>query len=69
MYSSEILPCMQIIKSKARLKEQHYCSFNILRKDVLRWAFYSKWFFFVLIDHILSETFCILCFYAMFSNA
>ena len=31
-------------------------------------AFYFKWKYFVLIDHILSETICLSCFCVLFSN-
>ena len=45
-----------------------YCLFNITRKDVFRLAFYLKWKYFVLNDHILSETICLFCFCVLFSN-
>ena len=31
-------------------------------------GFYVKWNYFVLIDHILSETICLFCFCVLFSN-
>ena len=45
-----------------------YCPFDISWKDVFYLAFYFKWKYFVLVDHILSETICLLCFCALFSN-
>ena len=45
-----------------------YCPFDISWKDVFCLAFYFKWKYFVLIDHILSETICLLCFCVLFSN-
>ena len=45
-----------------------YCPFDISWKDVFCIAFYFKWKYFVLADHILSETICLLCFYVLFSN-
>ena len=44
----------------------NYCPFDISWKDVFCLAFYFKYF--VLVDHILSETICLLCFCVMFSN-
>ena len=46
----------------------HYCPIDISWKDVFCLAFYFKWKYFVLIDHILSETICLLCFCDLFSN-
>ena len=48
--------------------EFFYCPFDITRKDIFCLAFYFKWKYFVLIDHILSETICLFCFCALFSN-
>ena len=45
-----------------------YCPFDITRKDVFCLAFYFKWKYFVLNDHILSETICLFCFCVLFSN-
>ena len=45
-----------------------YCPFDISRKDVFCLAFYLKWKYFVLIDHILSETICLFCFCDLFSD-
>ena len=45
-----------------------YCPFDISWKDVFCSAFYFKWKYFVLVDHILSETICLLCFCVLFSN-
>ena len=45
-----------------------YCPFDISWKDVFCLTFYFKWKYFILIDHILSETICLLCFCALFSN-
>ena len=45
-----------------------YCPFDISWKDVFCLAFYFKWKCFVLIDHILLETICLLCFCVLFSN-
>ena len=47
---------------------QNYCPFDISWKDVFCLAFYFKWKYFVLVDHILSETICLLCFCVLFSN-
>ena len=44
-----------------------YCSFDISRKDVFCLVFYFKWKYFVLIDHILSETICLFCFCVLLS--
>ena len=41
---------------------------DITRKDIFCLAFYFKWKYFVLNDHILSETICLLCFCVLFSN-
>ena len=41
---------------------------DITWKDVFCLAFYYKWKYFVLIDHILSETICLFCFCVLFSN-
>ena len=49
-------------------RARDYCPFNISWKDVFCLAFYFKWKYFVLIDHILSETICLLCFCVLFSN-
>ena len=38
------------------------------RKNFLFLAFNSKLKYFVLIDHILSETTCLSCFFVLFSN-
>ena len=46
----------------------NYCPFDITRKDVFCLAFYYKWKYFVLNDHILSETICLFCFCILFSN-
>ena len=46
----------------------HYCPFDISRKDVFCLAFYFKRKYFVLNDHILSETICLFCFCILFSN-
>ena len=35
--------------------------FDITRKDIFCLAFYFKWKYFVLVDHILSETICLFC--------
>ena len=45
-----------------------YCPLDISWKDVFCLAFYFKWKYFVLVDHILSETICLLCFCVLFSN-
>ena len=45
-----------------------YCPFDIFRKDVSCLAFSLKWKYFVLIDHILSETICLFYFCVLFSN-
>ena len=46
----------------------YYCPFDISWKDVFCLAFYFKWKYFVLIDHILSENICLFCFCVLFSN-
>ena len=45
-----------------------YCPFDISRKDVFCLAFYFEWKYFVLIDHIQSETICLFCFSVLLSN-
>ena len=45
-----------------------YCPFDISWKDVFCLAFYFKWKYFILVDRILSETICLLCFCVLFSN-
>ena len=45
-----------------------YCPFDITQKDIFCLAFNFKWRYFVLIDHILSETICLFCFCILFSN-
>ena len=47
---------------------QTYCPFDISWKDVFCLAFYFKWKYFVLTDHILSETICLSYFCVLFSN-
>ena len=49
-------------------RQQDYCPFDISWKDVFCLAFYFKCKYFVLVDHILSETICILCYCVLFSN-
>ena len=46
------------------------CPFDITRKDVSFFclAFYFKWKYFILVDHILSETICLFCFCVLFSD-
>ena len=44
------------------------CPFDITRKDAFCFTFYFEWKYFVLIDHILSETICLFCFCVLFSN-
>ena len=44
------------------------CPFDISRKDVFCLAFYFEWKYFVLIDHIQSETICLFCFSVLLSN-
>ena len=52
-----------------------YCPFDITRKDVFFFFFFSclafdfKWKYFVLTDHILSKTICLFCFCVFFSNS
>ena len=50
------------------LLEIDYYPFDMIRKDFFCLAFYFKWKYFVLIHHILSETICLFCFCALFSN-
>ena len=45
-----------------------YCPFDITWKDSFCLPFYLKWKYFVLTDHILSETICLFCFCVLFSN-
>ena len=45
-----------------------YCPFDISWKDGFCLAFYFKWKYFVLVDHILSETICLSCFSVLFTN-
>ena len=47
----------------------YYCPFDISRKDVFCLAFHLKWKYFVLTDHILSETICLFYFCVLFSNS
>ena len=44
------------------------CPFNIPWKANFCLAFYFKWKYFVLVDHILTEAICLLCFCVLFSN-
>ena len=53
---------------KICLMYANYCPFDITRKDVFCLAFYFKRKYFVLNDHILSETMCLFCFCVLFSN-
>ena len=46
----------------------YYCPFDISWKDVFCLALCFKWKYFVLVDHILSEAICLLCFWVLFSN-
>ena len=57
-----------LLMSVFKISEIVYCPFDITQKDVFCLAFYFKWKYFVLIDHILSETICLFCFCALFSN-
>ena len=43
-------------------------SFRHLLERCFCLAFYFKWKYFVLVDHILSETICLLCFCVLLSN-
>ena len=45
-----------------------YYSFNITRKYMFCFVFYFEWKYFVLIDHILSETICLFCSCVFFSQ-
>ena len=45
-----------------------YCPFDIPWKADFCLAFYFKWKYFVLVDHILIEAICFLCFCVLFSN-
>ena len=45
-----------------------YCPFDISWKDVFCLVFYFIRKYFVLVDHILSETICLLCFCVFFSS-
>ena len=40
----------------------NYCPFDISRKDVFCLALYFEWKYFVLIDHIQTETICLFCY-------
>ena len=42
------------------------CPFDITRKDIFCLVFYFKWKYFVLVDHILSETICLFCLGVLF---
>ena len=60
---------MSITTGKSPSTSVHiYCPFDISWKDVFCLAFYFKGKYFVLIDHILSETICLLGFCVLFSN-
>ena len=45
-----------------------YCPFDTTPKGTFCLAFYFERKYFVLIDHILSETICLFCFCILFSN-
>ena len=53
---------------EVRLYITDYCLFDISWKDVFCLAFYFKWKYFVLTDHILSETISLSYFCVLFSN-
>ena len=60
---------MQTSIRHRRMSRLNYCPFDISWKDVFFcWPFYFKWKYFVLVDHIFSETICLLCFCVLFSN-
>ena len=44
-----------------------YCPFDII-EEVFCLVFYFKRKYFILLDHILSETICLFCFCVLFSN-
>ena len=48
--------------------DKNYCPFKITQKDSFCLALYFKEKYFVLIDHVLSETICLFCFCVLFSN-
>ena len=51
------------------LGNRNYCPFYITGKDVFfLLGINFKWKYFLLIDHILSETICLFCFCILFSN-
>ena len=56
------------LPSKSKHWQHCYCPFDISWKDVFCLVFYFRWKYFVLIDHILSETICLFCFCVLFSN-
>ena len=62
------LPARVILCLYNRKLGTAYCPFDITRKDVFSLAFYFKRKYFVLNDHILSETICLFCFCVLFSN-
>ena len=58
----------QFVTHSAVFKHISFCPLDITLKHVFCLAFYFKWKYFVLIDHILSETICLFCFCVLFSN-
>ena len=65
---SNLLELARVGSCSLLFEEINYCPFYISWKDVFCLAFYFKWKHFVLIDHILLETICPLCFCVLFSN-
>ena len=59
---------MTMIESTYKDIKHGYRPFDIIQKAVFCLAVYFKWKYFVLIDHILSETICFFCFCDLFSN-
>ena len=52
----------------SKTSTQTNCALNITWKIVFCLAFYFKWIYFVLINHILSDTVCLFYFCVLFSN-
>ena len=64
-----LCPCMRWIRICAFCPcSKTYCPFDISWKDIFCLVFYFEWKYFVLIDHIQSETICLFCFSVLLSN-
>ena len=61
-WSKQYIICSGLSVPKLRAIMVHFWLTPITIEDIFCLAFYFKWKYFFLIDHILSETICLFCF-------